>query len=103
MTNRRANANEFECYPDTFSNCFPTSFLLHLIARKIFLSGATSTGGSFHTAASVQELEQVYQNIGSQIGYTTQQRDVSWRYLAVGLFVLFAAAGTSMLWAGPLV
>ena len=64
---------------------------------------ADETGGSFHTAASVQELEQVYRDIGSQIGYTTQQRDVSWRYLAVGLFVLFAAAGTSMLWAGRLV
>ncbi|HZY76341.1 MAG TPA: VWA domain-containing protein [Jatrophihabitantaceae bacterium] len=64
---------------------------------------ADETGGSFHTAASVQELEQVYQNIGSQIGYTTQQRDVSWRFLAIGLFVLFAAAGTSMLWAGRLV
>jgi Ca-activated chloride channel homolog len=64
---------------------------------------AEDTGGTFHTAASVQELEQVYQNIGQQIGYTTKQRDVSWRYMTVGLLVLLAAAGTSMLWSGRLV
>jgi Ca-activated chloride channel family protein len=64
---------------------------------------AQQTGGSFHTAASVQELEQAYANIGAQIGYTTKQRDISWRFLAVGLFVMLAAAGTSMLWSGRLV
>ncbi|MGH8963130.1 MAG: VWA domain-containing protein [Jatrophihabitantaceae bacterium] len=64
---------------------------------------ADQTGGTFHTATTVQELEQVYQNIGSQIGYTTTQRDISWRFLAIGLFVLLAAAGSSMLWSGRLV
>ena len=64
---------------------------------------ANDTGGTFHTAASVQELEQVYRNIGQQIGYTTAQRDVSWRFMTVGLLVLLAAAGASMLWSGRLV
>jgi Ca-activated chloride channel family protein len=64
---------------------------------------AAQTGGSFHTATSVQELEQVYKNIGSQIGYTTVKKDISWRFLAAGLIALLAAAGTSMLWAGRLV
>jgi len=64
---------------------------------------ADQTDGSFHTAASVQELEQVYRNIGSQIGYTTEQRDISWRFLIAGLLVLFGAGGTAMLWAGRLV
>ncbi len=64
---------------------------------------AEDTGGSFHTAASVQELESVYQDIGSQIGYTIARRDVSWRFLAIGLvFAMFAAAG-SLLWTGRLV
>jgi Ca-activated chloride channel family protein len=63
---------------------------------------ARSTGGSYHAAASVQELESVYANIGSQIGYTTEHRDISWRFLAVGLMFALAAAGTSMLWAGRL-
>ena len=64
---------------------------------------AQSTGGSFHTATSEQELKSVYSNIGSQIGYTTVHRDISWRFLAVGLLFALAAAGASMLWAGRLV
>ena len=64
---------------------------------------ATSTGGSFHTAHSEQELKSVYADIGSQIGYTTTQRDISWRFLISGLLVLFAAGAAAMLWSGRLV
>ena len=64
---------------------------------------AESTGGSFHTAHSEQELSSVYQDIGSQIGYTTRHRDISWRFLFGGLMCLFAAGGAAMLWAGRLV
>ena len=63
---------------------------------------AQTTGGSFHTATSVQELESVYANIGSQIGYTTVHRDISWRFLAFGLLFAMGAAATSMLWSGRL-
>ncbi|HEY2166212.1 MAG TPA: VWA domain-containing protein [Jatrophihabitantaceae bacterium] len=63
---------------------------------------AQTTGGSFHTATSVQELESVYANIGSQIGYTTVHRDISWRFLAIGLLFAMGAAATSMLWSGRL-
>jgi Ca-activated chloride channel family protein len=64
---------------------------------------ARDTGGSFHTAASSQELESVYKNIGSQIGYTTQHRDISWRFLVIGVLFTLAAAAASMLWSGRLV
>ncbi len=64
---------------------------------------ATSTGGSFHTAHSESELKSVYADIGSQIGYTTTQRDISWRFLVTGVLALFAAAGAAMLWSGRLV
>jgi Ca-activated chloride channel family protein len=64
---------------------------------------ATETGGSYHTAASEQQLKSVYKDIGSQIGYTTEHRDISWRFLLVGLLTLFAAGGASMLWSGRLV
>lgn len=63
---------------------------------------AHDTGGSFHTAASVQQLRSVYADIGSQIGYTTQQRDISWRFLLGGLLCLFAAGGAALLWSGRL-
>lgn len=64
---------------------------------------ANGTGGSFHTAHSAEELKSVYANIGSQIGYTTAHRDISWRFLVAGLLFTLAAATTSMLWAGRLV
>jgi Ca-activated chloride channel homolog len=64
---------------------------------------AVNTGGSFHTAASEQELRSVYKNIGSQIGYTTKQRDISWRFMLGGLLSLFAAGAAAMLWSGRLV
>jgi len=63
---------------------------------------AGDTGGSFHTATSAQELEKVYADIGSQIGYTTEHHDISWRFLMLGLLLALGAAGTSMLWAGRL-
>ena len=44
----------------------------------------------------------VYKDIGSQIGYTTEHRDICWRFLAVGLLFTLAAAGASMLWSGRL-
>ena len=64
---------------------------------------AHETGGSFHAAHSEAELKSVYADIGSQIGYTTEHRDISWRFLLGGLVVLFAAGGAAMLWAGRLV
>ena len=64
---------------------------------------AQDTGGSFHTAYSEGQLRAAYADIGSQIGYTTAHRDISWRFLVAGLLALLVAAGTSMLWAGRLV
>ncbi len=63
---------------------------------------ADDTGGSFHTATSASELKQVYADIGSQIGYTTAEREISWRFLALGLLFAIAAAGLSLLWSGRL-
>ena len=64
---------------------------------------ASGTHGSFHTAHSAEELKTVFSDIGSQIGYTTVHRDISWRFLAIGLLFTMAAAGTAMLWGGRLV
>ena len=63
---------------------------------------ASQTGGSFHTAHTQNELESVYQNIGSQIGYTTKHHEISWRFLMIGLLLALAASGTSLLWSGRL-
>jgi len=64
---------------------------------------ANGTHGSFHTAHSAEELKTVFSDIGSQIGYTTVHRDISWRFLAIGLLFTMAAAGAAVLWGGRLV
>jgi Mg-chelatase subunit ChlD len=64
---------------------------------------ADITHGSFHTAVSEQELSGIYKDLGSQIGYRTVHRDVSWRFLALGVLIGMVAAATSLLWAGRLV
>lgn len=59
---------------------------------------AGSTGGSFYEAASVEELRQVYEDIGSSIGYRTEHRDVSAWFVGLGLLAALAAAAGSLLW-----
>lgn len=72
-------------------------------ADKVTLrSLAQATGGTFHTATSIEELRSVYKDIGSQIGYRTAQRDISWRFMAFGLLAALSAAAVSLLWSGRL-
>ena len=60
------------------------------------------TGASYSEAGSPGELEQVYADLGSQIGYTTEPRDVSYWFVRGG--VLFALLGVvlSLLWSNRL-
>jgi Ca-activated chloride channel family protein len=64
---------------------------------------ATTTGGSFHVAATAQQLRSVYDSIGSQIGYTKQRVNISWRFLAIGLLLALLAAAAAMVWSDRLV
>ncbi|MCT2587716.1 VWA domain-containing protein [Actinophytocola gossypii] len=59
---------------------------------------AELTGGSYHEAASADELREVYADIGGSVGYRTEQRDISHRFVGVGLLFGLATAGTSLLW-----
>ncbi len=59
---------------------------------------AEATGGSSFEAATTEELTSVYQDIGSSIGFETEQREVgSWFTGAAFAFALLAAA-TSLVW-----
>jgi Ca-activated chloride channel family protein len=49
---------------------------------------ARSSGGQSFTAASASDLRDVYQQMGSAIGYDTELHDVTVRYLAVALAAL---------------
>jgi Ca-activated chloride channel family protein len=61
---------------------------------------AGATGGTYHDAPSAEALHSAYQDIGRQVGYTTTQHVVSWRFLIAGLLFALAAGATSLVWAG---
>jgi len=73
------------------------------VDRAELQSIADATGGSFHTAATATELKQVYADLGSQIGYTTEPKDVSYRFVRVGVLLALIGASLSLLWTNRLV
>jgi Ca-activated chloride channel family protein len=64
---------------------------------------AKQTGGSYSEAASAAELEQVYSNLGSQIGYTTEPKDISPWFVRAGVLLALVGAGLSLLWTNRLI
>ncbi|WP_369134309.1 VWA domain-containing protein [Modestobacter sp. I12A-02662] len=63
---------------------------------------AEETGGSYSEAASQQELEEVYEDLGSQIGYTTEPQDISPWFVRGGLLFAFLGIVASLLWTSRL-
>ena len=63
---------------------------------------ADDTGGSFGQAASASELQQVYRNLGSQIGYTTEPKDISPWFVRSGVLLALLGAVLSLVWTNRL-
>lgn len=61
---------------------------------------ANATGGSSFSAASDAELSEVYDDIGGQIGTTTETREVTDRWAGLALALGVAAAAAGLAW-GP--
>ncbi|XRQ14005.1 VWA domain-containing protein [Actinomadura welshii] len=59
---------------------------------------AQSTGGGYYEAASGDELRGVYEDIGSSIGYRTEQREIWGWFIGAGLLLSCAVAAASLLW-----
>ena len=59
---------------------------------------ANDTNGKAFSAATGEELKAVYENIGSSVGYNTEQRQVTSTFVGVSMVILFAAAVLSQLW-----
>ncbi|WP_214408320.1 VWA domain-containing protein [Pseudonocardia lacus] len=59
---------------------------------------AAAAGGTAYTAATGAELQEVYQDIGSSVGYRTEEREVTGWVLAAALVAALAAAATSLRW-----
>jgi Ca-activated chloride channel family protein len=61
-------------------------------------SVASATGGNYFEAGSAEELRNAYADIGSSVGYETEQQDVSARFIGIGLVFAALAAIASMVW-----
>ena len=59
---------------------------------------AEETEGGYHEAGTSEELQTVYEDIGSSVGYRTERQDISARFIGLGLLLAMAAATGSMVW-----
>ena len=59
---------------------------------------AETTGGRFFDAPTAEDLSQIYENLGSRVGYTEQQQDVTQLFAAVALAFVLAGAGLAAHW-----
>lgn len=59
---------------------------------------ANATGGSAFTADSAEELTDVYDDIGSSIGFVSEQREIGMWFTVAAFLLLLAASATSLAW-----
>jgi Ca-activated chloride channel family protein len=59
---------------------------------------ADATGGNGYSAETADELDRVYEDIQSSIGYRTEPRDVTPYVVALALLVAMAGAALSLRW-----
>ncbi len=59
---------------------------------------AEAAGGGFYEAASGDELQAVYEDIGTSVGYRSEQQEIWQWFVAAALLAALLAAVTSMLW-----
>ncbi|MCW2614441.1 MAG: von Willebrand factor type, partial [Frankiales bacterium] len=63
---------------------------------------ARATGGSAFSAQSGEELEAVYDDIGTQVGSTVEQRETTAAVTGVALALALAGAAASLVWSARL-
>lgn len=61
---------------------------------------AEATGGQFFTAATGDQLRSVYEDIGTRIAYTVEQREIGTMFVVAALVLLLAAMAASLVWTG---
>ena len=59
---------------------------------------AEETGGSAFQAATTDELETVYRDIGSSIGFVTEQREIGGWFTGAAFVLALAAGAASLVW-----
>jgi Ca-activated chloride channel family protein len=59
---------------------------------------AEATEGQFFEAETLDQLEDVYTDIGSAVGFETEQREITVAFTAVALGLVLVTAAMSLLW-----
>ncbi|HEY3164876.1 MAG TPA: VWA domain-containing protein [Candidatus Limnocylindrales bacterium] len=59
---------------------------------------AETTGGRAFEAPTAKDLAQIYESLGSRIGYTTEEREVTQWFAAAGLVLVLTGAGLAAHW-----
>jgi Ca-activated chloride channel homolog len=68
------------------------------VDKEALKSIASDTSGQYYAAASEAQLKQVYDNIGSSVGYVTEQRQITVWFIAAALALLLLTGGLSLIW-----
>jgi Ca-activated chloride channel family protein len=63
---------------------------------------AETTQGHFYEASSVTELREVYEDMGSSIGFRTEPREITHWYAGIALLLALIAGAMSLLWTSRL-
>ncbi|MDG4831834.1 VWA domain-containing protein [Solwaraspora sp. WMMD1047] len=63
---------------------------------------AETTQGHFYEASSVTELREVYEDMGSSIGFRTEPREITHWYAGIALLLSLIAGAMSLLWTSRL-
>jgi Ca-activated chloride channel family protein len=56
------------------------------------------TGGRSFEAPTAEDLAQIYQSLGSRVGFEQEQQDVTYLFAAAGLIFVVAGGGLAALW-----
>jgi Ca-activated chloride channel family protein len=59
---------------------------------------AETTGGRFFDAPTAEDLAQIYENLGSRVGYTEEEQEVTQLFAAAALVFVLAGAGLAAFW-----
>ncbi len=68
------------------------------VNREALARLAEATNGSSFEAGTARELRRVYADIGSSIGYRTEQREITSWFVGLALLFSMAAAAGSLVW-----
>ena len=68
------------------------------VDKESLASIADTTGGTFYEASTEGELRDVYETIGTSVGYTTVDVEISTWFVGGALLALLVAGGFSLAW-----